>query len=62
MWGDKMKRNVGFPKKFFSEYREKKVERKNDDYSKIEEIKWNKDVIAGKRKVEGSLPKERKMI
>ena len=49
------------PKDFFTKTRDsKKVnneKRQNDDYSKIEEIKWNKDILSGKNKIVGTLPK-----
>lgn len=49
------------PSDFFTKTRDsKKVnneKRQNDDYSKIEEIKWNKDILSGKNKIVGTLPK-----
>ena len=56
---DKIKK---LPKTFFTKYRDDSKKSKKEDYSKIEEIKWSKDVLSGKRKVVGSLPNNKKMI
>lgn len=50
------------PKTFFSKYRENPKKSNKDDYSKIEEIEWNKDVLTGKKKVVASLPNNKKML
>lgn len=50
------------PKSFFTKNRDSVNEKKSDKYSKIEEIKWNKDVLSGKNKVIGSLPSRKKVL
>ena len=54
------------PKDFFTKINDNKKNANNKDnedkYAKIEEIKWNKDVLAGKRKIVGTLPKDNKML
>ena len=59
----KNRKKSNFSANFFTKERPKVTPSNNvDDYSKIEEIKWNKDVLSGKTKVVGSLPKNKKMI
>ncbi len=57
-----MERKSILSKSFFSVKRDKTITKENDDYSKIEEIKWKKDILTGKNKVIASLPKDKKMI
>ena len=58
-----MERKSILPKSFFSQYREVQPKcDKKDNYSKIEEVKWNTSIIKGKNKVVGSLPSNKKMI
>lgn len=57
-----MERKSILSKSFFSVKRDKTITKENDDYSKIKEIKWKKDILTGKNKVIASLPKDKKMI
>lgn len=66
-WGVSMNNLNKLPKDFFTKERSidktsSTKENKKDDYSKIEEIKWNKDILSGKTKIVGSLPKNNKML
>lgn len=56
---DKIKK---LPKTFFSKYRENSKKEQKEDYSKIEEIKWKKDILEGKSKVIASLPIDKKVL
>ena len=60
--GDIVKNVKKLPNSFFSKYRGENKKNNQDDYSKIEEIKCNKDILCGKNKIIGSLPKNKKMI
>lgn len=57
-----MEKNIKLPKNFFTRYRERNNNTKEEEYSKIEEIKWNKDIITGKNYVVGSLPQKKKVL
>ena len=46
------------PKSFFTKSRPIAKGNNKDSYSKIEEIKWNKDILEGKNKVVGTIPKK----
>ena len=51
-----MKSIKKLPKDFFTRSRDNVKKSKNNDYSKIEEITWNKDILNGKKKLIGCLP------
>lgn len=49
------------PKNFFTKERknDKVKNNKRNNYSKIEEINWNKNILSGKNKVVCTLPKNK---
>jgi hypothetical protein len=46
------------PKSFFTKVRPIAKGKEKSSYSKIEEIKWNKDILQGKNKVIGTISKK----
>lgn len=62
IWGDIMKIEKKLPRDFFSKYRENNKPKEEKSYEKIEEVKWNKDILSGKNKVVASLPTNKKML
>ena len=56
------KKQCNFSADFFTKERPKAKPSNDKDYSKIEEIKWNKNILSGKTKVVATLPKDKKML